>query len=152
MYVNCLLLTCSAYIFRSSLLYYCIIMKSKKLYTKLLLAGSLMLLSGSLTSCDDFLTLLPTDQLPEENFWQDKSDVDGVRAGAYDQLAASGQTERILQWGELRADNLSLNNVSNTSIDNLQNAVLQPNEGMFDWSGFIRVSISATLSLRRGLK
>lgn len=136
MYVNCLLLTCSAYIFRSSLLYYCIIMKSKKLYTKLLLAGSLMLLSGSLTSCDDFLTLLPTDQLPEENFWQDKSDVDGVRAGAYDQLAASGQTERILQWGELRADNLSLNNVSNTAIDNLQNAVLQPNEGMFDWSGF----------------
>lgn len=94
MYVNCLLLTCSAYIFRSSLLYYCIIMKSKKLYTKLLLAGSLMLLSGSLTSCDDFLTLLPTDQLPEENFWQDKSDVDGVRAGAYDQLAASGQTEK----------------------------------------------------------
>ena len=91
-----------------------------------------MLLSGSLTSCDDFLTLLPTDQLPEENFWQDKSDVDGVRAGAYDQLAASGQTERILQWGELRADNLSLNNVSNTAIDNLQNAVLQPNEGMFD--------------------
>ena len=42
-------------------------MKSKKLYTKLLLAGGLLLFSGSLTSCDDFLTLLPTDQLPEED-------------------------------------------------------------------------------------
>ena len=111
-------------------------MKSKKLYTTLLLAGSMFLLSGSLTSCDDFLTLLPTDQLPEENFWQDKSDLDGVRAGAYDQLAQSSQTTKILQWGELRSDNLQLNNVSNTTIDNLQNAVLQPSESMFDWSGF----------------
>ena len=111
-------------------------MKSKKLYTTLLLAGSMFVLSGSLTSCDDFLTLLPTDQLPEENFWQDKSDLEGVRAGAYDQLAQSSQTTKILQWGELRSDNLQLNNVSNTSIDNLQNAVLQPSESMFDWSGF----------------
>lgn len=116
--------------------YYCINMKSKKLYTTLLLAGSMFVLSGSLTSCDDFLTLLPTDQLPEENFWQDKSDLDGVRAGAYDQLAQSSQTTKILQWGELRSDNLQLNNVSNTSVDNLQNAVLQPSESMFDWSGF----------------
>ena len=90
-------------------------MKSKKLYTKLLLAGGLLLFSGSLTSCNDFLTLLPTDQLPEENFWQDKADLDGVRAGAYDQLANATQTGKILQWGELRSDNLTLNTVSNTS-------------------------------------
>lgn len=119
-------------------LYRCniIIMKSKKLYTKLLLAGGLLLFSGSLTSCNDFLTLLPTDQLPEENFWQDKADLDGVRAGAYDQLANATQTGKILQWGELRSDNLTLNTVSNTSIDNLQNAILQPNNNMFDWAGF----------------
>lgn len=111
-------------------------MKSKKLYTKLLLAGSLIACAGVMTSCDDYLTLLPTDKLPEESFWQDKADLDGVRAGAYDQLAASGQTTKILQWGELRSDNLTLNNVSNTTIDNLQNAVLQPSNSMFDWSGF----------------
>ena len=119
-------------------LYRCniIIMKSKKLYTKLLLASGLLLFSASLTSCNDFLTLLPTDQLPEENFWQDKADLDGVRAGAYDQLANATQTGKILQWGELRSDNLTLNTVSNTSIDNLQNAILQPNNNMFDWAGF----------------
>lgn len=89
-----------------------------------------------LSSCDDFLTLLPTNQLPEENFWQDKADLDGVRAGAYDQLAASGQTEKILIWGEIRGDNLSLNTVSNTTIDNVQNAVLEPSNSMFDWAGF----------------
>ena len=111
-------------------------MKGKQLYSSLLLAGSMLLSSAVFTSCNDFLTLLPTDQLPEENFWQDKSDVDGVLAGAYDQLAGSSQTTKILQWGELRSDNLTLNNVSNSSIDNLQKAVLQPSESMFDWSGF----------------
>lgn len=89
-----------------------------------------------LSSCDDFLTLLPTNQLPEENFWQDKADLDGVRAGAYDQLANAGQTGKILIWGEIRGDNLSLNSISNTSIDNIQNAVLEPSNSMFDWAGF----------------
>lgn len=108
----------------------------KKIYSKLLLAGTLLVSSSMLSSCDDFLTLLPTNQLPEENFWQDKADLNGVRAGAYDQLAASGQTGKILIWGELRGDNLSLNTISNTSIDNIQNAVLEPSNSMFDWSGF----------------
>ena len=126
-------------------------MNSKKIYTKLLLAGSLILMGGAMTSCDDYLTLLPTDQLPEENFWQDKSDLDGVRAGAYSQLAKASQTEKILQWGELRSDNLSLNNVSNTAVDNLQNAVLQPSEGMFDWSGFYTGINYCNLVLEKGL-
>ena len=126
-------------------------MNSKKIYTKLLLASSLILMGGAMTSCDDYLTLLPTDQLPEENFWQDKSDLDGVRAGAYSQLAKASQTEKILQWGELRSDNLSLNNVSNTAVDNLQNAVLQPSEGMFDWSGFYTGINYCNLVLEKGL-
>ena len=111
-------------------------MKSKKLYTKLLLVGSMLLTSGGLSSCEDFLTILPTDQLPEENFWQEKGDLENVRAGAYQQLAAGGQTERILLWGELRSDNLTLNSVSNTNIMYLQTGVLQPSVNMFDWSGF----------------
>ena len=57
-------------------------MKSPKLYTKLLLAGSLLVASSAFTSCEDFLTILPTDQIPEESFWQDKADLDNVRPGA----------------------------------------------------------------------
>ena len=111
-------------------------MKSKKIYTKLLLAGSLVLTSASLSSCDDFLTILPTDQIPEENFWQDKADLENVRAGAYQLLAQGGQTSKILLWGEVRADNLSVNDMSQTNLSYLQDAVLQPSLNMFDWSGF----------------
>ena len=112
------------------------IMKSKNLYTKLLLAGSMVLASASFTSCDDFLTILPTDQIPEEHFWQDKADLENVRAGAYQLLAQSGQTDKILLWGEVRSDNLALNDMSQTNVSYLQDAILQPNLGMFDWSGF----------------
>lgn len=108
----------------------------KSIYSKLLLAGTLLVSSSMMSSCDDFLTLLPTNQLPEENFWQDKADLNGVRAGAYDQLANATQTGKILIWGEIRADNLTLNTISNTTIDNIQNAVLEPSNSMFDWAGF----------------
>ncbi|MCI7050526.1 MAG: RagB/SusD family nutrient uptake outer membrane protein, partial [Bacteroidales bacterium] len=82
------------------------------------------------------MTILPTDQIPEEHFWQDKADLENVRAGAYQLLAQSGQTDKILLWGEVRSDNLALNDMSQTNVSYLQDAILQPNLAMFDWSGF----------------
>jgi len=111
-------------------------MNRKKTYTKLLLAGSLVVMSGALTSCNDFLTILPTDQIPEESFWQDKNDLDGVLAGAYEKLSQSSITARIIQWGEIRSDNLAQNDMSQTDITLVQSAILQPTNSIFDWSGF----------------
>lgn len=125
-------------------------MKNKNIYTKLLLAGSLCLLSGTLTSCNDFLTMLPTNQLPEENFWQDESDLNNVRASGYDKLAQPSTIEKIIQWGELRSDNLTLNAISNTNISYLQDAVLQPNNSMFDWSAFYAGINYCNLVLEKG--
>ncbi len=125
-------------------------MKNKNIYTKLLLAGSLCLMSGALSSCNDFLTLLPTNQLPEENFWQDESDLDNVRASGYDKLAQPATITKIIQWGELRADNLTLNSISNTDISYLQDAVLQPNNSMFDWSAFYAGINYCNLVLEKG--
>lgn len=127
-------------------------MKSKKIYSKLLLAGSLVLMSGSLSSCDDFLTILPTDQLPEEHFWQDKGDLDNVRAGAYQQLTQAGQTNKILMWGEIRSDNLAQNDMSQQFIKLIQEATLQPSEGSFDWGGFYTGINYCNLVLEQGEK
>lgn len=127
-------------------------MKSKKIYTKLLLAGSLVLMSGSLASCDDFLTVLPTNQLPEESFWQDKSDLEGVRAGAYAQLAGSSVTNRILYWGEIRSDNLEQNDMKQTGITYVQDGVLQPTNSIFDWGSFYTGINYCNLILEQGEK
>lgn len=113
-------------------------MRHKNIYMKFLLPGCFTLGLLLVQSCNDFLTVLPTNELPEDNFFQDETDLDNVRAGAYNQLTQSGQTTKILQWGELRSDNLTLNNQSNTNISYLQSGVLQPSNAMFDWSGFYK--------------
>ena len=53
---------------------------------RLLVAGGLILSASCFTSCEDFLTILPTNQIPEENFWEDKNDLEGVRAAAYQKI------------------------------------------------------------------
>ena len=113
-------------------------MKNKILNTtaRLLLAGGVIVSAASLSSCEDFLTILPTNQIPEENFWEDKNDLEGVRAGAYQKMTQSSITSRLLYWGEFRGDNLELNKMENTSIMYMQDGVLQPTDAMFSWADF----------------
>lgn len=110
-------------------------MKISNIFSKLFLAGGLMLTAG-MTSCDDYLTVLPTSQITEEDFWNDKNDLDNVRAAAYAKMISGDVMDRMLLWGEVRSDNLKLNNLSNTSIMYLKEGVLQPTYGMFDWSSY----------------
>ena len=95
-----------------------------------------LITSLGLTSCDDYLTVLPTDKITEQDFWKDKNDLDNVRAAAYRQFATADVISRVIYWGELRADNFTLNKMDETNILNLQQAVLMPTDGMFDWSAF----------------
>ena len=110
-------------------------MKTNNIFKKFLLAGGVALALG-LTSCEDFLTVLPTDQNTEDDFWKDKNDLDNVRSAAYLQMTKSDITGRILYWGELRSDNFTQNDMSQSHITYLQQAILQPTQGMFKWSNF----------------
>lgn len=110
-------------------------MKISNIFSKLFLAGGLMLTAG-MTSCDDYLTVLPTSQITEEDFWNDKNDLDNVRAAAYAKMISGDVMDRMFLWGEVRSDNLKLNNLSNTGIMYLKEGVLQPTQGMFDWSSY----------------
>lgn len=107
----------------------------KNIINKLFLGGAL-LCAGVMTSCDDFLTILPTNSIPDENFWQSKSDVDNVRAAAYEQATKNSVLERVLYWGEYRSDNVQIANMSNTDLQNTMEGVLQPTNNMFKWGDF----------------
>ena len=117
---------------------------------RLLVAGGLILSASCFTSCEDFLTILPTNQIPEENFWEDKSDLEGVRAAAYQKITQASVTGRMLYWGEFRGDNLDLNKMENTSIMYLQDGVLQPTESMFSWADFYSGINYCNLVLEKG--
>lgn len=91
----------------------------------------------TLTSCDDFLTIKPTSQIVEEDFWEDKNDLENVVAACYVRMLQSDIMEKYILWGEARSDNF----VKTTGKDwealtNLMNGNLLPTESMFSWTPF----------------
>lgn len=68
------------------------------------------------TSCEDFLTLYPQDRVVEENFWEDKNDLEGVRYGAYQHMA--GTISDLIIWGDIRSDAYQVNPVYDSEQKN----------------------------------
>lgn len=116
------------------------------------MAGAFLLTMGGITSCEDFLTVLPSDQITEDDFWKTKNDLNNARAGAYLHMVKTGSLEKVLIWGEIRSDNLSLNKMDNTSIMYLQDGILRPTESMFDWGNFYTGINYCNKVLERGQK
>lgn len=72
----------------------------------------------SFSSCADWLTLLPLNDVVLENYWTDKSDVESVLLGAYAKMESQDCLFRMSMWGEMRSDNI----IAGSST---RNAVLQ---------------------------
>ena len=91
------------------------------------------------TSCEDWLTLYPTDRVVEENFWEDKSDLEAVRYGAYKQMASTVRSLAV--WGDLRSDSYNLNTPSHSDkkkydeYDEIMKGLLDSSMTTFEWSG-----------------
>lgn len=89
------------------------------------------------TSCEDFLTLYPQDRVVEENFWEDKNDLEGVRYGAYSQLAST--VEKLIIWGDIRSDAYTQNPVYDISQSNydlfkkITDVQLDSTMSVYDW-------------------
>lgn len=95
----------------------------------------------ALTSCQDWLTIYPQTQIVEENFWEDKNDLEGVRYAAYKSM--TGTLEKMVLWGDLRSDTYVLSSADeSTSTKNFYNELREGRidrdsaNTYFDWSGF----------------
>ena len=85
-------------------------------------------LGWALTSCNDFLDILPMNDVVLENFWTEKADVTSVRNSCYEALANQDAMNRIGIWGELRSDNLLAGaNIPNDVSEVLKENVLSSN-------------------------
>ena len=110
--------------------------KLKNIYTSLCLLG---LTAVGTTSCEDWLTIYPQDRVVEEDFWEDKNDLEGVRYAAYKQMCSTVQ--KFAVWGDLRSDSWEMN--QNRHGDqgswDTYNEIMQaqPDSSMsiFDWGG-----------------
>lgn len=94
----------------------------------------------TMSSCNDFLTIYPTDKTIGEDFWKSKSDVQEMVAGAYTSMIGYGCQERAILWGAYRSDELvKYSGHTNTSLDNISAVNLLPTNGYNDWSSFYSV-------------
>jgi len=96
---------------------------------------SIVASAGALASCEDFLTITPTSQIVEEEFWQDKSDLDNAVIGCYKRIVSNDMLEKYIFWGEERGDNLERSTGTSTTgeVANVMNANLLPTYGQFNW-------------------
>ena len=111
-------------------------MKSIKNIYNVFLTG---LLALGATSCTDWLTIYPQDRVVEENFWEDKNDLEGVRYGAYRQMAQT--VSKFAVWGDLRSDSYAINSVDHSDQKErdlyieIINGMPDSSMSVFDWGG-----------------
>ncbi len=95
----------------------------------------LSLIGLSMMSCNDFLTLYPQNRVVEENFWEDKNDLEGVRYGAYMQM--SNTLTNFIAWGDIRSDAYlwNKNNPNSSDYEEIMEANPDSTMGIYDWGG-----------------
>ena len=110
----------------------------KKTIKNIALCAFLGLAAGvGFTSCEDYLTITPTNRIVEEDFWEDKNDLQNVVNACYARLIRNDIMKKYIEWGEMRGDNFErTTGNSSTDILNVMNANLLSTNDMFDWTQF----------------
>ena len=89
------------------------------------------------TSCEDFLDLKPKDNLIKEEFWQNKEQVNTAIAACYASMNETGFMDKIIMWGELRAEMLVSVKASGEQQNMLKGFVL-PTSSIVNWASFYK--------------
>lgn len=110
-------------------------MKKINIYKTLLVSACAFITLGT-TSCDDFLTIYPSNEITEEQFWEDRTDLESGIRGCWKQFISQDIMERMVVWGECRSDNFDLMTESWDDMKDLMNANLLETNSLFNWSAF----------------
>jgi len=105
----------------------------------------------SLSSCGDWLLIEPKSFVTEDNFWNEKTDVDQMVAGVYCMLQNADIIERCIVWGELRSDNIQ-DGKDVADNDDLYRALrenLRANNKYTDWAQFYKTINAAQIVIER---
>lgn len=122
-------------------------MKQNKIISLLLVAVSFM----GLTSCGDFLEIEPKTFVSEDNFWDEKKDVDQMVAGVYTRLQNDAFIRRCIVWGELRSDNIGegLKISEQTDLYRTLKEYLLSTNSYTDWHSFYAVINQCNIIIER---
>lgn len=128
-------------------------MKNYKILISRITRAAKMLVLGSMVamtcSCEDFLTISPTDKIILKDFWKTKGDVNNVVAESYRLMTTSAFLNRLFVWGELRSDNVIEGNYGgNNDIKYIMEANLLPNNSYATWDVFYKIINNCNIVLK----
>lgn len=122
----------------------------KKLYRKLILV--LVLVSGTfMTSCEDYLTIIPPSVVVHEDFWHTEAEVRGMMATAYITLCNGDAISKAIIWGETRAETVDyIKGSVNDNIKFLLEGLLYDDNSFASWSNYYYAISCCNLVLEYG--
>lgn len=92
-----------------------------------------------MTSCDDFLNIMPLNEVVLENYWEDEDEVNSVVSSCYSAMTEYAFMERVLMWGELRSDNVIQGSIYGEDWEKLMEGNILPTYSICDWASFYNV-------------
>lgn len=92
----------------------------------------------SLTSCDDFLTIYPEDDIVDDEYWVNGDQVQSVVMACYRYTCDNNVLRKMVQWGEIRSDNLDYSTGSSEE-EEMHNANTLSSSSIVKWDGFYKV-------------
>jgi len=109
--------------------------KLKTYYLRSLMVLSLCLIT--ISSCNDWLEIIPPDSLVLDEYWKSKEDLEATLMGAYQKFA--GLNEMLFTYGELRADMIVTNTRTSGNQRDIANGIILPDNGYCYWGFFYEV-------------
>lgn len=94
---------------------------------------------SALSSCSNWLELMPEDSTIEEEFWKNGNQVESVVRSCYRFMQEDNYMQRIILWGELRSDEVQNGSSISTSETDIINAKVKPSNTYCNWASFYTV-------------
>lgn len=108
-----------------------------KKINKLTAIGLVAIAGFSTVSCE--LDLLPMNEVVLENYWKEEADVNSVVNSCYVGMQEGGFINKVITWGELRAENVTQGPDVPGDIQQLLKCNLLSTNGCCNWDAFYNV-------------
>ncbi len=116
----------------------------KKLNKYSLAIIALLFAAVAFTSCNDYLTVAPENDLIKEKFWTKREDVNGALAATYNALRDNSLKSLIL--GEVRADLVDFGGANFSDYVRIGQSNISPTNGVVNWGSYYKpINLANTL-------
>ncbi len=106
-----------------------------------------IVITMAVTSCQDWLSLAPEDGVIQQEYWQNKEEVNAAVAGCYASVM-DGPVLKMFMWGELRADMLEGGSRPSSIFTTIFDGEISPENSVVDWSTLYTVINNCNIVLK----